>query len=184
MNKADSFFRDQMKNRVDYFTRTFERGWLISELDAVFPNTDCIPELAFQNRFEVDEFKQNVVDLYKEGIMTLPEARREFNLEDLKPEEMNVLSEEKAFRKAMADYVELAEKYQDGEISGQELVEQVREAELYGRGLEVPERVVRATSDGGNERPLGVLAGSLRRSRRSEDRKRAKLAAKKHRARD
>lgn len=123
VNKADSLFKDRMKTRNARFIEQFTKEWLIPELDSVFPNSTNVPKLEFEDEFEVLAWKESIVNMFKEGVLTLDEARKELGLEINDIEQTEELTQDlseqtaSAFRYLMNKNIETAEKYQNGEIN-------------------------------------------------------------------
>jgi hypothetical protein len=123
INKADSFFRELMKNKIDRFTRQFMKHWVVPELDAVFKNSTDLPMLVFENKTEITEQRDNILKEYTAKIITLDEARKALGYEVGYVNEQDVRV---AFKTAMNKNLKEAELYQDGLITDEELVKQVK----------------------------------------------------------
>ena len=130
ISKADEWFRTNMKFKIDYVSDVLMRRFVIPELDIMFPDSDDLPEIEFEDQYTVDQSVQQTLSLYKDGLITQEEARKGIGFDPLPISEVDDMAKEKevarAFRWAMNGAPELAEKWQDREMSDSELLRRVK----------------------------------------------------------
>ena len=130
INKADEWFRTNMKHTIDYVSGVLMRQFVIPELDIMFPDNDDLPEIEFEDQYTVDQGIQQTLSLYREGLITQEEARKGIGFDPLPISEVDEIAKEKevarAFHWAMDKSPEVAEKWQHKEISDSELLRKVK----------------------------------------------------------
>lgn len=138
ISKSDQWFRDQMRWKDDYFKDKLLRHYIIPELDAIFPQSSNLPELEFDDDISVTEAKKETLELFRGGVITQNEMRKDIGLDPLpEPEKEEVKDEmrernepnksavSKSFQMALERNPNLAGRWQDGEITDRTLVREM-----------------------------------------------------------
>jgi len=119
-----------MQYKINYVSGMLMKRFIIPELDCMFPNSNTLPEIVFENQAVEDDNIQQVLNLYKEGVITQDEARKEIGYNPSPQVEVDDVAKTRevanAFYLAMEKKPEIAELWQDKEISDSELIRRVR----------------------------------------------------------
>lgn len=141
ISKADQWFRDQMRWKTNYFADMLMRYYILPELESVFPDSDNLPELEFEDKISTDDANKQALEYYKEGAITQEELRKELGKDPLPTQEKEALKLEneetpeaadvekevsKSYYFAIKNKPMIAERWTDGQINDSTLISEVK----------------------------------------------------------
>ena len=128
-NKLDRAFLKNMCNRQEYIAQVIFERITIPQLDLIFPETNNIPLMTFENDYDEPERRKELIEEFKERIIKINEVRKglghgELEEDDeLMKKEVEIAVLKTRYKKENLD---IYEKWQNGTISDKEFLSKVK----------------------------------------------------------